>query len=191
MEDRWNREVELQKMFGLSPKESEYIVCSENGMSAKEIAGYYGVSVNTVRTTIHRGHVKMTANEEVVNNVTFVILKGNAEVSGAAIKQNAMKVILKFIEKALDVKYSEGQYTYYIAMPDELGDAQWLKDKVFRYVDIYGAYSEKEAEKRAEKAFNIYAEANFGGSNRVGTGIIRRYLDEMYMQYDRIVEKAE
>lgn len=178
--DRWSREIELQKTFGLSPTESRYATCRENGWSCWRIASDLGVSVKTVRSLLGRADAKMTKKGE----QTLIILKGDADREGTAVKQRAIYNVLLFVSKVLGRPVYRGTKVYAITLPKSDGDAQWLKDNVFRYIDIVGASSDAESEATANRLEAMYNDKNGNGPQRVGISILRRYLDDMYMQYD-------
>ena len=99
-----------------------------------------------------------------------------------------MNVVMKFVSMALDIPYKNVKHSMIIKGLDasKPGDAQWLRDKVFRKVDIYNATDDNSATMKAEKLISVYNEVN-DGQEKVGLAIIKYFLDDMYMQYD-IVE---
>lgn len=182
MADNWFSEIELQKVFSLSPKEAYCHVCAENGMKASEIAEVSGISPNTVKVLIQRGANKMKKDTK---KASVIVIKGNRDVEGVAVKQHAIEVVMNFVALALDIPFKNLNHTYVLEGIDsnKPGDVQWLKERVFRKVDIMGTTNPAESKMRAEKLLSVYNTAN-EGQEKVGLGIVKYYLDQMYMQYD-------
>lgn len=117
----------------------------------------------------------------------FVIARGNPDVEGNILKINALNVITKFIALALPkTVVMSDKNTIIVVFPDNNpGNPQWLKDNVFRFVDILGTTNDNEAQKKAEKAYERYKNASSDGQEMVGTGILTYYLQQFYL-----IEKA-
>ena len=88
----------------------------------------------------------------------FVIAKGNRDVEGVMVKMNALNVVVKFIQKVLPktVVMSDNNTILVIFPDDNKGDPKWVQDNIFRFVDIMGTTNDKEAEIRAQKAYDRY-----------------------------------
>ena len=120
----------------------------------------------------------------------FVIAKGNRDIEGVMIKMNALDVVTRFLQKVLpkSVVMTDRNHIIVIFPDDNKGDAKWMQDNVFRYVDVTGTASDAEAERRAEKAYDRYmAEADHvnNGVEKAGSGLLMHYLQQFYL-----IEKA-
>ena len=181
MDGRWDREMEYQKLFGLTPAESACVVSHEGGLSISQIADLRGVKQSTVRTLLQRAGEKMKNTDKMV---TIVVCKGNEDGLGVAVKLNAIEVVLKFVSKVLGIQYFNGNHTFMLRCPNSVGNTSWLRNNVFSYVSIIGVTSDYEKERKADKLLEIYNQKNPDGEDLVGYGIIKWFLEDMYMKYD-------
>lgn len=184
MADPWYSEIELQKVYFMSPAEAYCVTCIHNGYSVTDVANLMGASYSTVRTLLKRGEFKMKKKGKVA---TIVILKGNKDIEGAMIKLNAIKVLTKFTAKIHNSEAVFGKYTVVIGgIPlDAPGDPLKMNETLFRKADIYGTTNDNEAEKRAEKLYDAFKELELAPAD-FGIGVLKYLLDKMYMQYDVI-----
>lgn len=182
MNDRWFKEIELQKVFSMSPKEAYCTVASSEGLKSKEIAEMADISPSTVRTMIQRGADKMKKSQKTVK---IVVVKGDPLNEGIGIKIDAVRILFAFAERALGARVQEGNSLIYLDGLDAAnpGDVAWMKDNVFRKADIYGARTSKEAEMRKNSLTVAYSELD-EGRNAFGYGVIKYFLDQMYLKYD-------
>lgn len=115
-----------------------------------------------------------------------VIAKGNKDVEGTMIKMNALNVIIRFIELVLPkmIILSDNNMILVQFPDDNRGDAKWVQDNVFRFVDIMGTTNDNEAVARAKKAYDryaVYPHTDDGGKEKVGSGLLIHYLQQFYL----------
>lgn len=184
MADPWYTEIGLQKVYSLSPSEAYCVVCRHNGYSISAVAEVMGISESTARTLFRRGVAKMKKKGK---TVSLVILKGNKDVEGTMIKQNAIKVLAAFVSKLYGSEAVFAKYTIVVGgIPSEpLGDPLKMNETLFRKVDLYGTTNDEQAEARAEKLMQAFNELNLD-KNDFGLAVLRYLLDKMYVQYDVI-----
>lgn len=182
MMDRWIRETELQRVYGLGTLEARYTVLSEDGLDRGEIAGMNGVSVNTVRNMVHRAGIKMREREG--GRTRLVIPYGHELKDFERARENAMRVVLGVVTEALGTELREGRHVMYMDLPTESGDTAWLLDNVFRYVDPYGTITGPERDRRVRLIVEKAEAASPEWADRVGLGVVMYYLDRMGVPHD-------
>lgn len=190
MSDPWFSEIELQKVFSMSPGEAYCRVCMDGGLTVAEIAETAGISQHTVHTLLKRGNRKMKkVTRKDGDTVMIVISKGNPEVNGALIKLNTAFVLAELASLVNGAVVNAGEHFVVVrGFPaGAVGDAGWMKETVFRKVDIYGATTRDEAKRIADRMKAVYDEKD-GGEGHFGLAVIRNFLDNMYMKYEVIPE---
>ena len=112
----------------------------------------------------------------------FVIHRGNPDVEGVAVKMNAINVVVRFVKMVLPkTEMLIDKNTILVVMPDNnVGNTAWVKDNVFKFVDILGTVGDDEAESRAKRAYDRYQTLEKKG-DEVGSGIITYYLQQFYL----------
>ena len=114
----------------------------------------------------------------------FVIWKGNMDVTGVAPKINAMKIVVRFLEKTAKAKVYDGKHSFLIIMPETVGDPVWMKENVIREGDIVGVTSDDlRAQERADKLVEKYDNAR-EGKRYAGTAVLKYWLAHFYLQFD-------
>lgn len=182
------REIELQKVYSMSPNEAKYYSMYDHGLSMARIAELDNVSIHTVGATLQRARDKMKKTRGETKQI--IILKGKHENEATAIKEYAMEVVLRFVSKTLGVNMYNGTYVFLVRGldPTQQGDLKWVLDNVFRKVDIYGSTSPADVQKRVDRLEEAY-NAEIGDAEcKVGISTIKYFLDQMYMQYEILEE---
>lgn len=184
----WLREIELQKVYSMSPNEAKYYSMYDHGLTMARIAELDNVSIHTVGATLQRARDKMKKTRGETKQV--IIIKGKHENEATAIKEHAMEVILRFVTKILGTNMYSGAYVFIVRGMDPAmqGDIKWMLDNVFRKVDIYNAMSAADIQKRADRLEEVYLEALGSEPCKVGLSTITYFLDQMYMQYEILEE---
>lgn len=184
----WLREIELQKVFSMSPNEAKYYSMYDHGLSMARIAELDNVSIHTVGATLQRARDKMKKTRGETKQV--IIIKGKHENEATAIKERAMEVVLRFVAKTLGINMYSGAYVFLVRGldPAQQGDLKWMLDNVFRKVDIYGANSAGDVQKKADRLEEVYLEALGDDTCKVGMSTLTYFLDQMYMQYEILEE---
>lgn len=184
MDDPWFMEIQLQKLFGLSPMEAHCVACRQIGMTWSEITDATGLADSTIRTVVRRGMDKMKKKDSFAE---IIMLKGNKDIEGVMVKLNALIVLAKFYGKVYKVKTAIGTHTVVIkdVNTNIPGDPQWMNENVFRKADIYGTTNEKQAEERADKLYKAYLDLD-KGEDHLGYAVLRYQLDKLGMKYDVI-----
>lgn len=182
MTDNWMSEIELQKVYALSPREAFCQVSARNGLKMSEIADLAGISPETVHTFLQRGQIKMKRDSK---KVDIILIKGDYKVEGVQLKLDAAKVLLKFVSRVLEIPFVDGKNLMGLhdLDPAKPGDAQWMVQNVFRKLDLLGVHTEPAIDMRVDKLIEIYKSAN-EGQEKVGTAIIQYYFDQMYLKYE-------
>lgn len=183
MSTAWVREIELQKVFGMSPAEAHVYALAESGFSDEDIASERRVSPYTIRALKRTGRKKMKA--KLGADISVVILKGDKDVEGVAVKLRVINVILKFVSRVTGAPMTEGTYSFMISglKRSSTVDLEWVRENLMRKVDVYGAYDSEGAERIANRLFEVFAESG-APPDKVGLSLILFYLDQMYMHYD-------
>lgn len=113
--------------------------------------------------------------------VYLVVHKGNPDVQGMHIKMYAMSTVMRFVAKETGATLMEDSKTLLmIADRDKVGDTEWVRNNVMRYVDILNVSTTDQAEAKA----NVLAErlhAHPDHKGKVGYGLVRRYMQEFYL----------
>lgn len=115
--------------------------------------------------------------------VTYVIWKGDTQVSGVGVKLRAVEALTMFLEGVGGAEVKDGRHSVLVTMPDIAGDTQWLKENCIGEGSIVGSTSINDSRNRADKCIERYNERK-GDTERVGWDILRYYLDHFYMTYD-------
>lgn len=184
----WLREIELQKAYSMSPNEAKYFAMYDNGLTMARIAELDGVSIHTVGATLQRARDKMKKARGEMKQL--IIIKGKLDNEATAIKEHAIDVVLRFVAKTIGAKLHSGKYVFVLSGIDsaQQGDLNWMLENVFRRVDIYGATSDADTQRKADRLEEVY-NASLGDNDcKVGLTTIRYFLDQMYMQYEVMEE---
>lgn len=120
----------------------------------------------------------------------FVIAKGNRDVEGNMVKMNALNVVVKFIQKALPktIVMSDDNTMVVIFPDNNEGNAGWMQENVFKYVDIMGTTGENDAEIKAKRVYDKYetlSHKDDKGNEMLGSSTLMHYLRQFYL-----IEKA-
>lgn len=112
---------------------------------------------------------------------TIVVLKGNPDMEGNRIKINRMNVLLRFVRLCLprsELLADSACFLLNIPKAEE-GDPTWVRENVMCKLYWDNTNSDEEAAVKAEQLYTVYKEA--GGTDEVGLGLIRYYLQDMYL----------
>ncbi len=182
MTDNWMSEIELQKIYALSPKEAFCQICIRNGLKMSEIAYLAGISPETVHTFLQRGQTKMKRDSK---KVDLILIKSDYKVEGIRMKLDAAKVLLKFVSRVLEIPFVDGKNLMGLhdLDPAKPGDAQWMNQNVFRLADLVDVHTDQAIDMRVDKLVERYKSVN-EGQEKVGTAIIQYYFDQMYLKYE-------
>jgi len=183
--ERWDREVELQKSYGLSPSEAVMLVAKENGLTASEIAEMEGLNVQTVKNTISRARKKVTGESDMEFYISRISqIKGDT----AMARQNVILVIANLCkEMGYDVRVLTHVVVISNVKKSVAGDKQWFASNVERYVDMYGTRNDMMAVERAKRIKDIYDKRMSEQGiteTKFGHVVIKYYLDKNYIPYD-------
>ena len=112
---------------------------------------------------------------------TVVVLKGNPDVVGQRIKINMMDVLLRFVRLCNPkAELLQDDACFLLNLPKaEEGDVRWVMENVLRKTYWDNTSNSLEAQEKAERLYEIYRQA--GGTDQVQLGIIRKYLQDMYL----------
>lgn len=184
----WLREIELQKAYSMSPNEAKYFAMYDNGLTMARIAELNDVSIHTVGATLQRARDKMKKTRGEMKQL--IIIKGKLENEATAIKEHAIDVVLRFVSKIIGAKLYTGSYVFMLSGIDsaQQGDLKWMLDNVFRKVDIYGANTSEEIQRKADRLEEVYNSLIGEDECKVGLATIRYFLDQMYIQYEILEE---
>lgn len=183
--DRWGREIELQKALNLTQSEASIFVAKENGLTVEEIAEIEGVSARTVKNTISNARRKIQGESDMEIYISRVSpMRGESAMS----KQNIILVIANLCkEMGCEVNILTHTIVIRNIKRSQVGDKQWFATNVERMVDMYGTRSDAMASERAKRIKSIYdtrmSEQRLE-EPRFGHAVIRYYLDKNYIPYD-------
>jgi len=130
--------------------------------------------------------------EQNVKKVVFLIAKGNPDVEGNSVKMHALNVVIRFMQMVIpEMKVLQDRNNIFVEMPnDHQGDPQWLKDNVFRFVDVLGTTDDNGAEIRAKKVYDRYMSIRHDAHEKVGWGLLEHYLNQFYL-FERSASRFE
>ena len=112
---------------------------------------------------------------------TVVVLKGNPDVVGQRIKINMMDVLLNFVHLCNPKsELLQDGACFVLNLPKaEEGDVKWLMENVLRKKYWDNTSSSLEAQRKAQELKDLFDEA--GGTDQAQLGIIKKYLQDMYL----------
>lgn len=189
--ERWDREIELQKSYDLSPSEASMLTARENGMSSSEIAEMEGLNVQTVKNTLTRARKKMSGD----TNMEFFITKLSQNLGDNAMLKSNLALVLSALCREMGYQVRVMNHTIHIKdVPRNVpGDKAWFTSNVERRVDMIGTRSDAMADERAKRIKAIYdtAMAEQGIKEPMfGHTVLKYYLDRYYISYD-VVEQED
>jgi len=115
---------------------------------------------------------------------TFMIWRGDVNVLGVADKVCTVKIISGFMKDVLPgTEVFDGRNIIAVKVPRVQGDRTWMKDNVFKYVELVGAMGDDAVRSRIERAKALYDAAR-GDNDYVDGELLRYYLDQRMMKYD-------
>lgn len=179
--DRWEREIALQKTFGLSPSEAKLMVARDDGLTIDEIADLEGLSVQTVKNTLSNARKRMQGE----NDMEFYISRVYQNQSDNSMAKANLSQVLAYLCRCMGYNVNIMKHTIVIKgfRRDQPGDPQWFKANVERYVDMVGTRSDTGAQERAERIKGIY-DNRIEGESKFGHAVLKYYLDHYYINYD-------
>ena len=112
---------------------------------------------------------------------TIVVLKGNPDMEGNRVKINKMNVLLRFVSLCNPrAELLADSACFVLNLPKaEEGDEKWVRENVMCKIYWDNTGNDAEAAAKAEQLCTVFKEA--GGTDEVGVGLIRHYLQEMYL----------
>mgnify|MGYP002625289620 CR=1 FL=1 len=189
-EDRWDREIELQKAYNLSPSEASLLVSKESGMSSSEIAELEGLNVQTVKNTISKARKKLNGND----TMDYYITRLSSNTGDNAMIKSNLSMVLAYIcsEMGYDVRIMK--HTIHIkGIPRNVpGDKRWFVDNIERKVDMLGTRSDIMASERAKRVKFVYDTAMSEQkilTPMFGHIVLKYYLDKYNIAHDIVEEE--
>ena len=189
--ERWDREIELQKSYDLSPSEASMLTARENGMTSSEIAEMEGLNIQTVKNTITRARKKMSGD----NDMEFYITRLSQNVGDNAMIKANLSLVLSAVCREMGYSVRMMKHTIHIkGLPrDAPGDKTWFVNNVERRVDMIGTRSDDMADERAKRIKSVYDSAM--AEQKItepmfGHTVLKYYLDKYYISYD-VVEQED
>ena len=183
-QDRWDREIELQKVYQLSSSEATMMSAKELGLSPKEIAEREGLNVQTVKNTLSNARKKL--NRE--GNMEYYIIKSSTANERAVREWNISLVIANLCKRmGMTVKFRPHLIIIKNIPRSQSGNFKWFSANVERYVDMIGTRTERSAEERAERLYGKYIEKMTEQNVEepmFGHSVIKYYLDRYAITYD-------
>ena len=188
----WTREIALQKMYNMGPAEAMYWAEREDGLTMVESAELHGISFYTVRTMIQRAKMKISgvagenmSEENMLKDgldTMVVICRGVEGHVADSVKYAAISAVVQFVSKVTGAPVFEGKNVAVVLTPRRTGDVRWALSNIFSHVNPQGC-TIQQVPAIVEKMMKCYEEAG-GTPDKIGTGILRYWLDQMYMRYD-------
>lgn len=184
VKDRWQREIELQKVYDLSLSEASIVSANETGLSPKEIADLEGLNVQTVKNTLSNARKKL--NREGI--MEYYVIKSGSSNERAIREWNLSLVIAHLCERmGLKVRYHPHLIVISGISRSQVGNIKWFTANVERYVDMVGTRTEQSASERADRLYNKYMEKMTEQNIEepmFGHAVIKFYLDRYAITYD-------
>lgn len=185
--DRWGREIELQKVFGLTPNEATVYVLKESGMSASDISETTGASVQVVKNVLTSARRKIKGDRK----MDIYIMKPNMTQDPNGMKINGIMVLTEFAKRVMDMKVRDLKHVIHIHDLDHSkpGSVEWMNSNVFRYIDIYATRNAVTTVSRAESMVEVYNDKmREQGIEEpmMGYAVLRYWLDQLYLNYDMV-----
>lgn len=182
----WQREIELQKLYGMSPVEAMYFSEREDGLTTASIAEVHGTSVCTVRNLIQKGLNKMRTSGRKITEMDWkgmvTVLVGDMGNVRDAVKFPAAYALIRFASELEGTEPQLGKYVVMAPFLNREGDVQWMWENVLRFCSLEGMRMQ-EVDAMVEKMLRLYREAN-GTPDRMGMKVLVYWLDRWYMRYD-------
>lgn len=183
--ERWSREIELQKIYAMTPTEASYYTSHEAGYSVEDIAEMNAVQMQVVRNTLSSARSKLRGGR----GLEILIIRPVKEDAGASRKMNALEVLCELCRRTTDMRIQRLRHVIRIYQIDKSvpGDISWMNDNVFRYYDLVGTRSQDEVIARVDGMMSAYERASPQGC-MMGYAVLRYWLDKWYMNYDIVEE---
>ena len=167
-------ELTLQYAFDLSKNESRVFAMKTEGYSLEEIADIMGLSVQTVKNTMHNVNVKRKREKM---HIVIVIQDDN-------VRKYLADMALKIL--ATDTENPElhiGKYTEILFdVKAELGNTDFVVKEVLRLIDPL-VHNEVEATKKAKEIYTKYLELG-GRKGQMGYGWIVWLFNKFRVKYE-------
>lgn len=153
-------ELTLQYAFDLSKNESRVYAMKIEGYSLEQIADQMGLSVQTVKNTMHSVNIKR--RREIMHIVTVQ----QDDPTRKAISHMALLVLATDTENP---NLNVGKYTEILFnVKSDLGNTDFITNEVFRQIDPV-VHNELEAQKKAKEIYVKYLELG-GKKGQMGYG---------------------
>ena len=114
----------------------------------------------------------------------FVVWKGDSRMEGVAVKLHVMGALMRFLAERNGVPFLEGRHSFVITLPDVPDESGWFRERVLRYVSVHGGTGREQDEETARRLAERARQEDPEGARYVGAGLLRSFLEEMYMHYD-------
>ena len=167
-------ELTLQYAYDLSKNESRVYAMKIEGYSLEEIADMMGLSLQTVKNTMHSVNVKRKRDKM---HIIVVIQDDNTRRS---IADMCLKVLATDTgNESLQMgKYTEAIFD----VSAELGNTDFITKEVLRQIDPV-AHNELEADKKAKAIYTKYLELG-GRKGQMGIGWIVWIFNKFRVKYE-------
>lgn len=182
---RWEREIELQKVHGLTPSEATLYAFREAGLTVSEIAEMSGWTVQAVKNAISIAKRKINGERQME---LYILRQGQAN-DPDGLKGNITDVLAEFCKRTTDMQVDYLTHITRIHNIDSRcpGDIEWMNSNVFRYVSLVGTRSKHSSSDRADSLFNVYKEkmeTQGIQTPMMGVAVLRYWLDRYMITYD-------
>lgn len=141
--------------------------------------------MSSMRKTVKLALEEMPPKEtmDTPKGVVVTVCKGDRSVEGTRIKMNAMEILLGFVKRIVPgcELMSDDNNSVMILPTMNEGDVSWLESNVMRYVSIVSTMMSKDDIARKTDELCRRFESAGGTPDKVGVGIIKRYLDKYYL----------
>lgn len=117
-----------------------------------------------------------------MRGTVITVARGDRQIEGNRIKMNAMDILFRFVARVKEgCEYLSDANNMVMIMPSDEGDPKWMEDKVMRFVSIVNSSMSENDIVRKVDALCQRFEASEGTPDKVGVGLVRRYLDKYYL----------
>ena len=118
-----------------------------------------------------------------VPRTVIAVFKGDTMNESVRIKMGAMAILCRFLAKARpDAEVLEDSNSIVVSVDGPDGDPAWVDTYITRFVSLIGTgYRDADIDRKAEEMYQRFTDAPGSDPEKVGAGLIIRYLNEYYL----------
>ena len=114
---------------------------------------------------------------------TIAVVRGNMDDPGASRKYNDLDCVATLVSRVVPgTTVRRGEHVLLVRVPDIQGDPLKAESEILRYVNFQRAECHADVERAVDQLMARTDE--IGGREYIGAGLIRFYMERMYMDHD-------